>query len=210
MKEVVLDRVLKRFGPIVALRNVSARFSAGEVSLVVGANGSGKSTLLGVLGTTLHPTSGEVTYPPLGPACAAVRGEIGWVSHDTLSYGDLSGQQNIEIAAELHGLEPGRAYERVKARFDLGPFATRPVRTNSRGQRQRVALARALVHEPSVVLLDEPTTGLDRSGVGRLVEVISECQRAGAVVVVIAHDPETFEALRPKRFTMDRGQLSEG
>lgn len=209
VERVVLEGVLKRFGPIVALRNATGVFRAGEISLIVGANGSGKSTLLGVIGTTLQPTSGSLTYPPHGAAGADVRAEIGWVSHDTLSYGDLSGRANIEIAAELHGLEGRAAFERVRERFDLAGFVERPVRTNSRGQRQRVALARALVHEPSVVLLDEPTTGLDRVGVERLLGVIRECKDAGAVVVVIAHDPETFEALGPRRFTMERGQLRE-
>ncbi|NUP10273.1 MAG: ABC transporter ATP-binding protein [Polyangiaceae bacterium] len=199
---------MKRFGAIIALRNVTATFRAGEIALVVGANGSGKSTLLGILGTTLQPTSGEVEYGRPGRDIAEVRMEIGWVSHDTLAYGDLSGRQNIEIAAEVHGLDPKAAVRRAEERFELGAFASRPVRTNSRGQRQRIALARALVHEPSVVLLDEPTTGLDASGVRRLVEVVRECRDAGAVVVIIAHDPGTFDELGPVRYAMDRGQLS--
>lgn len=199
---------MKRFGPIVALRGVTADFEGGQVSLVVGPNGSGKSTLLGIIGTTLHATTGEVLYPPF-ERLEDVRGEIGWLSHDTLAYADLSGRQNIEIAAELQGLEPRSAFEKVADRFELGAFASRPMRTNSRGQRQRVALARALVHEPSLVLLDEPTTGLDAAGVARLLDVVGECRDGGAVVIVIAHDPQTFDQLAPVRFAMERGQLRE-
>lgn len=209
IREVHLRRVIKRFGAIVALRGVTATFGRGEVSLIVGANGSGKSTLLGIVGTTLKPSSGVVEYGPLGEASASVRAQIGWLSHDTLAYADLSGRQNIEIAAELHGLDPKDAWDRSKERFELGAFASRPLRTNSRGQRQRVALARALVNDPSLVLLDEPTTGLDAAGVERLLGVVRECVDGGAVVVVIAHDPGTFSSLKPTEYRMDRGALEK-
>ncbi len=203
---VVLAGVTKRFGATMALRGVDAVFPANEVAVVVGPNGSGKSTLLGAIAKTLQPTAGTVEYRPLTDEMA-VRGEIGLLSHDTLAYADLSGRANIEIAGEIQGLNGHDAWERAKVAFELGSFAERPVRTNSRGQRQRIALARALVHEPSVVLLDEPTTGLDGAGVERLLRVVDNCQARGAVVIVVTHDADVFSGVCASVWKMDRGKL---
>jgi heme exporter protein A len=206
IERVELNRVTKRFGATVALRDVSATFDGGRVSLIVGANGSGKSTLLGLLGTTVRPTTGSVVYHPFEEGDVAVRAEIGWLSHESLSYPDLSGRKNLELAAELHGLDPRAVWNVVRERFQLGTFAERPLRTNSRGQKQRVALARALLHQPSVVLLDEPTTGLDASGVAVLLEVVAEVAQS-ALVIVVAHDRQNFERLQPRVWEMERGVL---
>ncbi len=202
----VLTRVTKRFGATMALREVSATFDRSAVNLIVGANGSGKSTLLGVLGLTTPPTSGTVAFPPYEIGDVAVRAQIGWLSHEALAYPDLSGRQNLELAAEFYGLAPASVWSSLKERFQLGAFAERPLRTNSRGQKQRIALARALLHEPSLVLLDEPSTGLDAPGLEVLMSAIETIART-ALVVVIAHDPATFASLGPRQWRMDRGAL---
>jgi ABC-type multidrug transport system ATPase subunit len=206
VSSVVLTGVTKRFGATMALRGVDAAFPAGEVAVVMGPNGSGKSTLLGAVAKTLQPTAGTVEYRPLTDDMD-VRSEIGLLSHDTLAYADLSGRANIEIAGELQGMDANDAWERAKVTFELGSFAERPVRTNSRGQRQRIALARALVHEPSVVLLDEPTTGLDSAGVERLLRVVANCQARGAVVIVVTHDSDVFSGVCATVWKMERGKL---
>lgn len=198
--------LVKRFGPTLALRGVDADFARGKITVIEGANGSGKSTLLGIVGTVIRPTMGLLEYQPLGREGSRVRSEIGWVSHETLSYGDLSGRQNIEFGARVFGLERELAWERAAARFELGAFADRPLRTNSRGQRQRIALARALVHAPSLILLDEPTTGLDRVGVDRLVQVVHEEARRGAIVVVVSHERALFDGSTVERLRLDRGR----
>jgi heme exporter protein A len=195
------------YGATAALRGVDATFGAGVITLIEGANGSGKSTLLGIIGTVIKATSGTVVYEPLGGDAAAVRATVGWLSHETLAYPDLTGRRNIELAARVHGLAPGEAWERARARFELGTFAERPLRTCSRGQRQRIALARALVHEPSLVLLDEPTTGLDKAGVGRLLDVIDEEVKRGAVVVVVSHEPDVFRGRISARVVLERGRV---
>lgn len=210
VQRVIARRVMKMYGSTAALRGVDAEFRAGAITLIEGANGSGKSTLLGIIGTVIKPTSGTVRYEPLGDDVGAVRATIGWLSHETLAYPDLTGRRNIELAARVHGLSAGEAWERARARFELGPFAERPLRTCSRGQRQRVALARALVHEPSLVLLDEPTTGLDRAGVERLLVVIDEEVKRGAVVVVVSHEPEVFAGRISARVVLERGRVVGG
>jgi ABC-type multidrug transport system ATPase subunit len=209
LTRIVGKGLIKAYGPTVALRGVNITIELGRLLVVEGANGSGKSTLLGILGTVIKPTAGRVDYQPLGDDLLAVRAEVGWVSHETMAYPDLSGRQNVELAARLVGLDAGEAWSRAASRFELGPFAERPVRTYSRGQRQRIALARALTHEPSLVLLDEPTTGLDKSGVARLLAVVDEEVARGAAVVVVSHEPELFRERAGARLVLDRGRVVE-
>lgn len=207
---VELRNVTKTYGPVRALVGVSCKLYAGGVTVVAGANGSGKSTLLAVIGTLTRPSSGQVDHGDLGRRRAEVRGTLGWLGHESLCYPDLSGRQNIELAARLHGADPGGAYEHAAKRFDLAAFASRPLRTYSRGQRQRVALARALVHEPRLLLLDEPTTGLDASGVERLKVVVGEEADRGAIVVVVTHDAGFAREVGARAITLDRGRILSG
>ncbi len=205
---VELRAVTKTYGPVRALVGVTAHFEAGRVSMVVGPNGSGKSTLLSIVGTLTRPTSGRVSHGSLGRGREEVRTSLGWVGHDSLCYGDLTGRENIELASRLHGVAPAEAFEAARSRFELGAFAERPFRTYSRGQRQRVALARALVHAPRLLLLDEPTTGLDAASIVRLREVVIAEAARGAIVVVVTHD-EGFAAAGDDRIVLDRGRIRE-
>src|SRR5580700_7169608 len=166
--------VTKAYGPVRALAGVSCTFPAGRVTVIGGPNGSGKSTLLAIVGTLTRPTTGTVSHGDLGSRRQEVRRSLGWLGHDSLCYPDLTGRENIELAARLYGCDPGEAFAAATARFELGAFVDRPARTYSRGQRQRVALARALVHGPGLLLLDEPTAGLDAVGVERLGAVVRE------------------------------------
>jgi heme exporter protein A len=203
---VEMRSVTKTYGPVRALVGVSARFDAGRVTVVRGPNGSGKSTLLAIVGTLSRPTSGEIDHGDLGRRREDVRASLGWVGHDSLCYGELSGRENIELAARLYGCDTGAAFERARDRFDLGAFAERPVRTYSRGQRQRVALARALVHDPMLVLLDEPTTGLDAAALERTTRVVKEEAARGAIVVVVTHDGPFAETVATDSVELDRGR----
>lgn len=203
---VQLQTVTKTFGAVRALVAVNAKFSGGEITVIEGANGSGKSTLLSILGGLASPTSGSVDYGELGSGRAAIRCVLGWVAHDALSYPDLSGRENIELAARLHGIDPEAAFSGASERFGLAGFAHRPVRTYSRGQRQRIALARALAHSPKLVLLDEPTTGLDAAGTVRVAEVLVEEAKRGAIVVAVTHDAKLAE-LGAQRYLIEAGRL---
>jgi ABC-type multidrug transport system ATPase subunit len=203
---IALHNVRKAYGPVRALAGVSCTFRPGRVTVVRGPNGSGKSTLLSIVGTMTKVSSGRVDYGELGAARADVRRTLGWLGHDSLCYPDLSGRENIELAARLHGQDPEAAFARASERFDLDAYAERPARTYSRGQRQRIALARALVHAPRLILLDEPTAGLDASTVERLLGVVREEAGRGAILVLVTHDPEFARAVGTDEVTLDRGR----
>ncbi len=207
MTVVALRNVTKAYGPVRALVGVSCEFYAGTVTVIQGPNGSGKSTLLAIVGTLARPTSGSIDHGALGRRRGAVRRTLGWVGHESLCYLDLTGRQNIELAAYLYGCDPAAACRQAAERLELGPFVERPVRTYSRGQRQRIALARALVHQPPLLLLDEPTTGLDKSSAQRLTKVVREEAARGAVVVVVTHDAAFAEELGGRLLGLDRGRI---
>lgn len=208
MERVSIRRLVKTFGPTVALRGVGIDLRPG-LTVIEGPNGSGKSTLLRIIGTVLRPTSGTVSYHPLGRDLERVRATTGWLSHEPAAYPDLSGRANVELAAELLGLVPDEAWRRSVERFDLGAFAERPLRTNSRGQRQRIALARALLHDPSLLLLDEPTAGLDPPSVELLREAVRRELDRDAIVVVVSHDPGLFRDVPATFVRLVRGRVRD-
>ncbi len=210
LAEVSVRAITKLYGPTPALRGVSAEFRAGSITLLGGPNGAGKSTLLSILGTRTQPSRGQVAYT--GPNRESldrfeVRARMGWVSHATHAYAELSGIENVLLAAELQGVG-SEAVERVRERVGLGRFGSRPVSTLSRGQAQRVALARALVHEPGFLLLDEPWTGLDRHFAGELEAIVREERERGALIVIVSHEPGLAERLGAREMTLRAGQLS--
>jgi ABC-type multidrug transport system ATPase subunit len=204
---VELHRVSKVFGAVRAIVGASMRFEGGRVGVIEGANGAGKSTLLAILATLVRPSSGSIDYGLLGRERSELRRALGWIGSESLCYPDLTGRQNIELAARLHGLPPASTFDTACERFGLGGFAGRAVRTYSRGQRQRVALARALIHRPSLLLLDEPTTGLDAFATAQLAQIVREEVGRGAIVIVATHEPAFARAVGDDRFRMSRGRL---
>jgi heme exporter protein A len=206
ISNVVMQRVSRHFGSTVALKGVDASFEAGQITSLEGPNGSGKSTLLGILGTILSPTRGEVLYGSKQVDPAEVRGQIGWLSHETHCYPDLSPRQNLQLSASLYGMDQ-TAWEKAAQRFGVETFAERTFRRLSRGQRQRVALSRAMIHAPSLLLLDEPTNGLDAEGVERLVAALSEEVRRGCIIVLVTHDAALAARVAGRRLYLERGRL---
>lgn len=201
--------VTRLFGATPALRGVSARFEAGSLTFLEGPNGAGKSTLLAVVGTVLRPTSGDVAYEPLGDDVEQARAHIGWVAHDSQCYRELSGRQNVELAARLRGVDPGEAWRVASARVNAQGFGDRPFSTLSRGQRQRIALGRALVHEPSVLLLDEPFTGLDPASAEQLERVLVEERDRGGIVLVVNHAPGLAARLSANVLRLVAGRIAK-
>lgn len=178
----------RRFGAARVLAGVDLTVSAGEVLLILGANGAGKSTLLRILAGLLRPDAGTVAIA--GDPIASARERIGFLAHDTLLYDDLTVRENLDFSAALHrGVGAGQV-ERALDRAGLAALAPRRVRELSRGQQQRAALTRALLHGPSLLLLDEPYTGLDTASGTELTARLREEAAGGAGIVLVGHQPE--------------------
>jgi heme exporter protein A len=207
---LTLSEVSRHFGRRRALVRVSFTCEAGEILGLVGPNGAGKSTLLAIVSTLLAPTSGEVRYGEhtARQAGPALRGRIGLLAHDLHLYPELTARENLEFFARLYGLPD--AASRVAAalvRAGLTERAEEVISGFSRGMRQRLALERALLHEPRLVLLDEPFTGLDDQATAQLVERLAELKRQGAIVVLATHDLETVERLLDQVAVLRDGRL---
>ncbi len=196
LDQVEIKKVAKRYGSERALAGVTLEPRAGSMCALLGHNGAGKTTLLGVLSTLVRPSAGAVTYRSSGKAVEAedVRRQIGMLAHQSLCYAELTAIENLELFAGLYDVDGSAAA--IKAILDqvgLEPRArTRAVRTYSRGMQQRLALARALLTKPSLLLLDEPFTGLDRDGALSLGKQLGELKASGAIVVVVTHDLEAI------------------
>jgi len=208
ISHIELRGVTRLFGANVALRAVDVDFRPGAITFVQGHNGAGKSTLMSIVGTVLKPSKGKVLYAPHGASRQLARRHIGWVAHESHCYADLSGRENVELAARLYGLEPSSAWLEVCDRVQAERFGGQAVGTLSRGQRQRIALARALVHAPSVLLLDEPLTGLDQASVERMEAILLEERDRGTIVVVISHTAGMAERMEGRRVYMQQGRIT--
>jgi ABC-type multidrug transport system ATPase subunit len=207
IERIVVESVTRTFGAVAALRSVSITFRSGELATLEGSNGAGKSTLLSLLATALRPTLGRIVNEPLGEDPEVVRPELGWVAHESLCYRELTGRENVELAAELYGADRATAWERTADRVEARAFGERPFGTLSRGQRQRIALARALVHDPSVLLLDEPWTGLDPASTTLLERALIAEKDRGTMIILSSHAPEQAERLGARRVQLAGGRV---
>ncbi len=183
--------VCKSFGMLDALRGVSFDLKKGEFLTVFGPNGAGKTTLIKILSTIARPTSGAafVAGYDVLQGDARLRNEIGVISHATCLYGDLTPFENMVFYAKMHGLNdpPGRASQVIEE-VGLKTRMHDPVRTFSRGMLQRLAIARAIVHNPSVLFLDEPYTGLDPHAAVILKEHLAALHTEKRTVLMTTHD----------------------
>jgi heme exporter protein A len=187
---IELRGVARYFGERSALRDVSVRVPPGATLAVLGRNGAGKSTLLRILASLLRPHEGEVLVfgEPLPRRAFAVRGRVGLLAHEPLLYRELTGRENLEYHARLHGVPTARVEEILEA-VAMDRRAEDPVRLLSRGMVQRVAIARAVLHRPRLLLLDEPRANLDPAA-SELVEPLIG-RASGCTRVLTSHDPAT-------------------
>ena len=177
----------RRYGDRVALSGVSVGLAAGETVAVFGSNGAGKTTLLRVLATLLRPHAGVARvlgYELPGEAWKA-RGKVGYLGHDPLLYRELTGRENLRYHARLHGVAMERVEERLAA-VGLERRADEPVRDLSKGMVQRLAVARATLHDPQLLLLDEPRANLDPAAAEKLEPLIGRA--SGRTRVLVTHD----------------------
>lgn len=210
-EEVSVAGLTKSYGPTLALAGVDLRFGAGKVTAIRGANGSGKSTLLWLLAMLAHPTRGEIRYGAYGSRHADhLRARIGFVAHQLQLYPGLSGHENLVLSAKLHDIPYAekRATDLCEA-LRLADYWNRPVRTYSRGQAQRVSIARALLHEPRLLLMDEPATGLDVESTASFIRLVEQERQQGAIVIIVTHEAEFANAVADDVLHMDRGRIVE-
>lgn len=205
---VHLNDVSRHFGRRRALSHVSLTLSSGDIVGLLGPNGAGKSTLIGILATLVAPTGGEVRYGDrtardLGPA---LRSRIGLLAHELYLYPELSARQNLTFFCELYGLPPAPAGAALE-RAGLADRADESVSAFSRGMRQRLALERALLHQPRLVLMDEPFTGLDEQAVTLVSSRLRQLASEGAIVVVATHDLDVADGLVTRVALVRDGRL---
>ncbi len=208
---VDVENVTRVFGATRALAGVTLTFRAGEVACLEGPNGAGKSTLLGMLATLAKPTSGELRWGDyrMPEDRASIRASIGWVAHESMVYPDLTPREALALLGSLHDLADAAArVEAAIARAGLQALADRPARTFSRGQLQRLAMARAELHAPSMLLFDEPTTGLDAASVARLEGDLAAARDRGCIVVLVTHDAGFAKAVSDVRIGLERGRVA--
>jgi len=195
----------RRYGDRVALSGVTVRLEEGQTLAVLGPNGAGKSTLLRVLATLLRPHAGRVRVlgAELPGEAWKARGRIGLLGHEPLLYRDLSARENLRYHARLHRTPLARVEETLRA-VGMERRADEPVRELSRGMVQRVAAARAVLHDPPLLLLDEPTAGLDRSAVQLLEPLLG--RSSGRTRVLVTHDLERGRAEADQVLALDDGR----
>ncbi len=199
--------VSRNFGRRRALNRVTLKCDAGEIVALLGPNGAGKSTLLSIAATLLEPSSGTLKYGD-HDRHRDLRSRIGLLAHDLYLYPELTAAENLRFFAQIHGAaDVASRVERALAGARLGDRRDDPVSGFSRGMRQRLALERALLHDPRLVLLDEPFTGLDDASAAALVERLRELRRGGAIVVLATHDLEVIESLIDRAVMLRDGRL---
>jgi heme ABC exporter ATP-binding subunit CcmA len=201
--------VARHYGRRKALSQISFTCTAGEIVGLLGPNGAGKSTLLSILATLLSPSKGTIEYGELtANDGAAIRAQLGMLGHDLFLYPELTARENLTFFAQLYGMpDAARTAASALDRAGLAERADDFVSGFSRGMRQRVALERALLHEPRLILLDEPFTGLDQASTGALVDRLKERQRAGCLIVLATHDLDVADGLLTRAIYLKNGRI---
>jgi heme ABC exporter ATP-binding subunit CcmA len=210
------ENIEKRYGGLAALRRIRLEIAPGECVALAGRNGSGKTTLLRIASGLVRPSSGELTFPSVTGTAAAgskagplrARVTAGFVAHATMVYDELTAEENLSLFARLQQT-PDAANRVHKLLHEVGLFDRRDslVRTFSRGMRQRVAIARALLHGPSILLLDEPSTGLDPQGVTWLAATLRKLRDAGCTILMSLHGESEISMLATRAIRLDAGLI---
>ena len=203
------ENIEKRYGGVAALRRIRLEVGPGECVALAGRNGSGKTTLLRIAAGLVRPSSGEVSFLPV-PASNSGRHKpaAGFVAHAIMVYDELTAEENLLLFARLQQT-PNAAARVENLLHEVGLFERRAslVRTFSRGMRQRVAIARALLLQPSILLLDEPGTGLDPQGISWLALKLRQLREAGCTMLMSLHGESEISSLATRAVRLDAGVM---
>jgi heme exporter protein A len=207
---ITVKKLVKRFGPKVVLRGLDFEVEAGEFVALLGPNGAGKTTFLRILASLSRPVMGTVNIAgyQLPHQAAAVRRRLGVVSHLPLLYGDLTAEENLRFYGRMYGIpEMEHRITEVLEIVGLAPRRRDLVRTYSRGMQQRLAIGRAVLHDPEVMLFDEPHTGLDQDACEMLDTVLQEVAARGRTVVMTSHDLARTADLASRFDVLSKGKI---
>ena len=209
---IEVEQLRKQYGDLTAVHDVSFTVRAGEIFGLLGPNGAGKTTTIGCISTLLAPTSGRIRvmgYDVVKDGIAARR-SMGVVPQEIALYDDLSAEENLSYWGGAQGLRGGPLRERIREVLDLTGLRDRarePIKRYSGGMKRRLNFACGIVHRPKVLLLDEPTVGVDPQSRVRLLELVREQARAGACVLYTTHYMEEAESLCDRLAIVDRGRI---
>lgn len=202
------EKIEKRYGGLYALRRVSLEIAPGECVAFAGRNGSGKTTLLRIAARLVRPSAGNVEFLNSGGEATDSLARTGFVAHATMVYDELTAEENLLMFAKLQGIaETGARASGLLEDVGLTERRNSLVRTFSRGMRQRVAIARALLNDPSVLLLDEPATGLDPEGITWLANALRGTRDAGRTILMSLHGESEISALATRAVRLDAGSV---
>ncbi len=208
MPAVAATRLEKRFGAVAALRGLELEIAAGECVAVVGPNGAGKSTLLRLLAGLARPSAGSLRVGDASRDRRRARAAIGYLGHASFLYAPLSARENLVFAGRLYQvLDPEERAARLLEIHDLAAVADRPAGTLSRGTLQRLAIARALVHDPPILLLDEPFTGLDPAAADAQCARFAALRDGSRTLVVVTHDVARAANLADRILVLSAGRI---
>jgi heme exporter protein A len=204
------EDIRKTFGHFTALAGVTLNVERGEFLALFGRNGAGKTTFLKVAATLVRHTHGKLRVEgvDISEEPEKARRHIGFLSHNTYLYRDLNPVENLRFFARLYGLnEPEKRIGALLDRVGLRRRAADPVRAFSRGLHQRLGIARVMLHDPSLILLDEPYTGLDANAVEILNELLDEASRAGKTIILTTHDLDQGLRGATRAVIIDKGKV---
>jgi len=205
LSTISVTNVIKQFGRFAALRGVTAEFDAGRFHAILGDNGAGKTTLLRALAGLAQPTQGTISI--FGKSPQAACRDLGYMAHPSLLYDEMSGMENLRYFAQLYGIAGDqRCADAIRA-VGLDPELTRGVGQYSQGMRQRMSLARAILHDPKVLLLDEPFSNVDVHSAREMVGLLKGMRDAGKTVFVVTHQAALLEGVADEFVWMQTGQI---
>jgi ABC-type multidrug transport system ATPase subunit len=205
MSAIAVSNVVKQFGRFAALRGVTAEFDAGRFHAILGDNGAGKTTLLRALAGLAHPTRGDIAIFGKTPKDACR--DIGYMAHPSLLYDEMTGMENLRYFAELYGIAGDDTVHQAIQRVGLDPELSRPIAQYSQGMRQRMSLARAILHDPKVLLLDEPFSNVDANSAREMVDLLKSMRGAGKTIFLVTHQAPLLEGVADEFIWMESGQI---
>jgi ABC-type multidrug transport system ATPase subunit len=202
---IIVSNVVKQFGRFAALRGVTAEFDTGRLHAILGDNGAGKTTLLRALAGLAAPTQGTISIFGKSPQDGSRN--LGYMAHPSLLYDEMSGMENLRYFARLYGIEGDQRCEEVIRAVGLDPDLARPVGQYSQGMRQRMSLARAILHDPAILLLDEPFSNVDVHSARDMVALLKGMRQSGKTIFVVTHQALLLDGVADEFVWMQEGRI---